>query len=223
MKISVILRGNFELGGVEMFYKIDIANWERKQHYEVYRQFANARYDITLELDVTNLIKFVRENQLSFTLTTIHIIAKCANEIDEFRMRIENNEPVIYDDIRLSFTYLNKNTNLMKNVVADNDVDVYEFNRRAKEAIENQEVYFTGALGNGIYQFSSIPWISYTHVSHTFSGNKDYAVPVFDFGKFYEKNGRMVMPFSIEVHHAFIDGYHIGLLVEKLQKALDEM
>lgn len=206
-----------------MFQKIDIGNWERKQHYEVYRQFANARYDITLELDVTNLVKFVKENQLSFTLTAIHIITKCANEIDEFRMRIEKNEPVIYDDIRLSFTYLNKNTNLMKNVVADNDVDVYEFNRKAKEVIEKQEVYFTGTLGNGIYQFSSIPWISYTHVSHTFSGNKDYTVPVFDFGKFYEKNGRMVMPFSIEVHHAFIDGYHIGLLVEKLQKALDEM
>ena len=206
-----------------MFQKIDISTWERKQHYQVYRQFANARYDITLELDVTNLVRFVKENKLSFTLTAIHTIAKCANEIDEFRMRIENDEPVIYDELSLSFTYLNKNTNLMKNVVADNDVDVFAFNQKAKDVIEMQDVYFTGALGNGIYQFSSIPWISYTHVSHTFSGNKDYAVPVFDFGKFYEKNGRMVMPFSIEVHHAFIDGYHIGLLVEKLQRTLDEM
>lgn len=105
----------------------------------------------------------------------------------------------------------------------ENDEDVLEFNRKAKEVIEKQGVYFTGALGNGIYQFSSIPWISYTHVSHTFSGNKDYAVPVFDFGKFYEKNGRMIMPFSVEAHHAFVDGYHIGLLVEKLQRILDEM
>lgn len=206
-----------------MFQKIDISTWERKQHYQVYRQFANARYDITLELDVTNLVRFVKENKLSFTLTAIHTIAKCANEIAEFRMRIENDEPVIYDDLSLSFTYLNKSTNLMKNVVAENDEDVFEFNRKAKEVIEKQEVYFTGALGNGIYQFSSIPWISYTHVSHTFSGNKDYAVPVFDFGKFYEKNGRMIMPFSVEAHHAFVDGYHIGLLVEKLQRTLDEM
>lgn len=206
-----------------MYQKIDVSNWERKQHYEIYRQFANARYDITLELDVSNLVRYVKENQLSFTLTMIHTIAKCANKIDEFRMRIENDEPVIYDDLRLSFTYLNKNTNLMKNVVVNNDADVFEFNPKAKEVIEKQEVYFTGPLGNGIYQFSAIPWISYTHVSHTFSGNKDYTVPVFDFGKFYEKNGRMLMPFSIEVHHAFIDGYHIGVLVEKLQKALDEI
>lgn len=206
-----------------MFQKIDINNWERKQHYEIYRQFANARYDITLELDVTNLVRFVKKNKLSFTLTVIHTIAKCANGIDEFRMRIENDEPVIYDELSLSFTYLNKKTNLMKNVVVENDLDVFVFNQNAKDVIETQDVYFTGALGNGIYQFSAIPWISYTHVSHTFSGNKDYSVPVFDFGKFYEKNERMVMPFSIEVHHAFIDGYHIGLLVEKLQKELDKM
>lgn len=176
-----------------------------------------------MELDVTNLVRFVKKNQLSFTLTVIHTIAKCANEIDEFRMRIENNEPVVYENIDLSFTYLNKDTNLMKNVVAGNEDDIFVFNKRAKENIDNQDVYFTGALGNGIYQFSAIPWISYTHVSHTFSGNRDYAVPVFDFGKFHEKNERMVMPFSIEVHHAFVDGYHIGLLVEKLQRTLNEM
>lgn len=206
-----------------MFRKIDVHTWERKTHYEIYRQFANARYDITLELDVTNLVKYVKENHLSFTLTMIHTIAKCANEIDEFRMRIENDEPVIYDKIDLSFTYLNKEANLMKNVVAENDANVFAFNRKAKAAIEKQNVYFTGPLGNGIYQFSSIPWISYTHISHTFSGNKNYAVPVFDFGKFHEKNGRLVMPFSIEVYHSFVDGYHIGVLVEKLQKTLDEM
>lgn len=206
-----------------MFRKIELSTWERKMHYEIYRQFANARYDITLELDVTNLVRFVKENHLSFTLTMIHTIARCANEIDEFRMRIENDEPVIYDSIDLSFTYLNKETNLMKNVVAENDADVHKFNQRAKEVIEEQKAYFTGALGNGIYQFSSVPWISYTHISHTFSGNKDYAVPVFDFGRFYEKNERTVIPFSIEVHHAFVDGYHLGVLVEKLQKALDEM
>ena len=118
-------------GDEKMFQKIDINNWERKQHYEVYRQFANARYDITLELDVTNLVSFVKKNQLSFTLTVIHTIAKCANEIDEFRMRIENNEPVVYENLDLSFTYLNKDTNLMKNVVAGNEDDVFTFNKRA--------------------------------------------------------------------------------------------
>ncbi len=206
-----------------MFQKIDITNWERKTHYEIYRQYANARYDISLELDITNFLKMVKTYHLSFTLTMIHTIAKCANEIDVFRMRIENDEPIIYDSPNLSFTYLNQETNLMKNVVVENHADVIKFNQIAKETIEKQKVYFTGPLGNGIYQFSSIPWISYTHISHTFSGNKDYAVPVFDFGKFYEKDSRIIMPFSIEVHHSFVDGYHLGLLVEKLQKALNEI
>ena len=206
-----------------MFREIDVSTWERKNHYEIYRQFANARYDISLELDVTDLVKTVKENNISFTLAMIHTIAKCANEIDEFRMRIENDKPVIYDNINLSFAYLNKETNLMKNVVVGNDPDIFEFDRKAKKVIEEQDVYFTGALGNGIYQFSSIPWISYTHISHTFSGNKDYAVPVFDFGRFHERSGRMIIPFSIEVHHSFVDGVHLGEMVKKLQKALSEI
>lgn len=52
-------------------------------------------------------------------------------------MRIENDEPVIYDELSFSFTYLYKKTNLMKNVVADNDADVFAFNRKAKDVIEN--------------------------------------------------------------------------------------
>lgn len=205
-----------------MFQKIDVEHWERKQHFEIFKGYENPRYDISLELDVSNFLKKVKANNWSFTLTMIHTIAKCANEIEEFRMRIEDGEPVIYEDIKLSFTYLNKKTNLMKNVVVENCEDVSEFNRIAKDVIAQQECYFTGPLGNGVYQFSAIPWISYTHISHTNSGKKDFTVPMFDFGKFYERDSRIVMPFSIEVHHSFVDGYHLGILVEKLQKCLDD-
>lgn len=31
------------------------------------------------------------------------------------------------------------------------------------------------------------------------------------------------MPFSVQVHHAFVDGIHIGKLADKLQRCLDEM
>jgi chloramphenicol O-acetyltransferase type B len=32
-----------------------------------------------------------------------------------------------------------------------------------------------------------------------------------------------MMPFAVQVHHAFVDGIHIGKLVDKLQKYLDEV
>ena len=77
-------------------------------------------------------------------------------------------------------------------------------------------------MGNGIYQFSAIPWIQFTHISHTDSGKKDQAVPMFDWGKFYDQNGRKMMPFSIQAHHSFVDGIHMGQLAENLKNHLNE-
>ena len=49
-------------------------------------------------------------------------------------------------------------------------------------------------------------------------GKKDNATPLFDWGKFYEKNGKIVIPISVQAHHSFVDGIHIGKFVDKLQR-----
>ena len=46
---------------------------------------------------------------------------------------------------------------------------------------------------------------------------KDNATPFLDWGRYYDKDGRFFMPISIQAHHSFVDGIHVGKLVEKLQ------
>ncbi len=91
----------------------------------------------------------------------------------------------------------------------------------AKTANEQKE-YFTGPLGNDVFQFSPMPWVSYTHISHTNSGKKDNAMPLFDWGKYFERDGKMLLPFSVQAHHSFVDGLHIGKLADKVQRFLNE-
>nr|WP_306307358.1 CatA-like O-acetyltransferase [Cellulosilyticum ruminicola] len=129
---------------------------------------------------------------------------------------------MLYEDLEVSFTYLNLETEVMKNIVAPMEDDIDTFIEKTKQIIATQKVYFTGPVGNGVYQFSVLPWISFTHISHTNSGKKYNAVPMFDWGKFYEKDGKIVLPFSIEAHHSFVDGIHMGKLAEKLQAYLSE-
>ena len=85
-----------------------------------------------------------------------------------------------------------------------------------------QKEYFTAPLGNNVFQFSPMPWISYTHISHTNSGKKENATPLFDWGKYFERDGKILLPFSVQAHHSFVDGLHVGRLAEKLQKYLNE-
>jgi chloramphenicol O-acetyltransferase type A len=39
-------------------------------------------------------------------------------------------------------------------------------------------------------------------------------------GRFFDRDGKKMMPFSITVHYAVADGYHVGLFLEKFQAAM---
>lgn len=199
---------------------IDPTSWERALHCQIFRHYANPQYCISLELDVTSFYKKVKENNWSFTLAMIYAVTKCANEIEEFRYRFLDGNIVLYDKIDTSFTYLNKETELFKviNVPMQETIEAYIL--AAQKQIQNQKEYFTGPMGVDIYQFSALPWISYTHVSHTDSGKADASTPLFDWGKFISRDQKLILPFSVQVHHSFVDGIHIGKLVDKLQEYL---
>ncbi|MEZ3485440.1 MAG: hypothetical protein K1W22_02265 [Lachnospiraceae bacterium] len=50
------------------------------------------------------------------------------------------------------------------------------------------------------------------HGSLTDSGNKDNTTPLFDWGRYEKRDGNIILPFSVQVHHSFVDGVHIGKL-----------
>lgn len=201
---------------------IDESNWERAMHCAIFRNCAEPMFCVTFEVDVTNFLKKIKAQKLSFTLAAVYAVCRCANDIEAFRYRFLDGKVVIYDKIDTSFTYLNKETELFKVVNVPMTDSLEEYVRLAKKTARGQREYFTAPPKNNIFQCSAIPWVTYTHISHTNSGKKENAVPLFDWGKYYEKNGRVLMPLSVQVHHSFVDGIHIGKFAEAVQKFLDE-
>ncbi len=203
------------------YHIIDETIWRRAIHCNIFRNSIEPSYCITFELDITNFISKIKQKGYSFTFSMIFLTTKCANKIEEFRYRFLDGKIVLYDKINTAFTYLNKETELFKvvNVCIQNTLE--EYISIASKTAEDQKTYFTGPLGNDIFQFSPMPWISYTHISHTNSGKKDNATPIFNWGKYFERNGKIILPFSVHVHHSFVDGIHVGKLADSLQNALN--
>ena len=201
---------------------IDEKTWERAMHCMVFRNSVEPAFCVTFEIDVTNFLTKARKQNLSFTLSMVYAVCKCANEIEAFRYRFLDGKVVLFDKIDTAFTYLNKDTELFKVVNAPMTDTLEEYVKSATKIANEQKEYFTGPLGNDVFQCSPMPWISYTHISHTNSGKKDNATPLFDWGKYYEKDGRIVMPVSVQAHHSFVDGIHVGKFAEKLQNYLNE-
>ena len=203
------------------FVRIDEKNWKRAMHCQVFRNSVEPAFCVTFELDITNFLNKIREKKYSFTFALVYSVSVCANQIEEFRYRFLDGDVVLYDRIDTAFTYLNQDTELFKVVNVPLTESLEEYIVLATKTAEEQQAYFTGPLGNDVYQFSPMPWVSYTHISHTNTGKKDNATPLFDWGKYFQRDGRTLLPFSVQVHHSFVDGLHVGKLADTLQAYLD--
>uniref|UniRef100_UPI0038F5DD0E CatA-like O-acetyltransferase n=1 Tax=Streptomyces galilaeus TaxID=33899 RepID=UPI0038F5DD0E len=71
-----------------------------------------------------------------------------------------------------------------------------------------------------LLHISVLPWLDFMSFSHAFSQADNFGIPKLVFGKFNAKTG--TMPFSIDVHHALMDGLHVAKFIEHLQRCIDD-
>jgi len=201
---------------------MDEDNWKRAVHCKIFRDSLEPSFCVTFDLDITNFLHRIKEKKLSFTLSMIYAVSTCANGIENFRYRFLNGKVVLFERIDTAFTCLNKETELFKVVYAPMKDNLEDYVQATAKKAQEQNAYFTGPLENDVFIFSPLPWVSYTHISHTNPGKKDNATPLFDWGKYFERAGKTLLPFSVQAHHSFVDGLHIGKLSESLQNYLNE-
>lgn len=118
---------------------------------------------------------------------------------------------------------MNKDTNLYKVVNVSMQEDLRGYCELALRTADELKKYFTKSLGNDVFQCSAIRWVTYIHISHTYSGKKDNATPLFDWEMHYEKSGKILISISVQVHHSFVEGVHVEQFAEKLQRWFDEL
>lgn len=68
------------------------------------------------------------------------------------------------------------------------------------------------------FTISSLPWVNFAGFNINVFNEGNYLPPIFTMGKFIETDGRVLMPVSIQVHHAVCDGFHVGQFINSLQE-----
>lgn len=179
-----------------------------------------------MNLDVTRFLAFTREHQLSFYYSMIYAVTDVVNRIEEFRYRIREGKVVLHDKIHPSFTDMDRDpeNQLFKMVTLDLNENIVTFVQETGEKSRNQKEYFDAANLSGrddLIYITCLPWISFTHMLHTISLKRDDAVPRISWGKYYKEDDKVLLPFSVQVHHGLMDGYHVGKYLETLQAYLN--
>jgi chloramphenicol O-acetyltransferase type A len=92
----------------------------------------------------------------------------------------------------------------------------------ATQAAQQDGAAFTPNPGDDRIHFSILPWMSFTSFAHARNLGQEDSVPKIAFGKFMKQNARTLLPVSVEVHHALMDGLHVGRFLSRFQELLSE-
>jgi chloramphenicol O-acetyltransferase len=203
--------------------KIDISNWKRKQTYLFYKDMDIPTYTMTFNLDVTSFVHHIKQNKTSFYFSFMHLVMKEMNKIENFKYRFIEDEPYLYETIHPSFTDLVKDTDQFKIVTVDLIEEIDQFIKHAREkslAQGDQFIDFNEEVRQDLVYITTFPWAFYQSVTQATNIDSKDAIPRVIWGKYEEQNGCFIMPLSLTVHHAFVDGIHVGMLIENLQNSL---
>ena len=206
--------------------KIDINKWDRKNTYEFFIHTDVPRYLMTFNLDVTNFYQYVKKYRYSFYLAFIFEVMNAMNSIENFRYRFVDQEPYVFDMTHPSYTDNIDGTANFKIVTVQMENNIKEFIDKAKRTSLSQGSTFINLemeSRSDLVYITTFPWAKYTQVSHAHNMDKFDAIPKLVWGKFEEENKKLMMPFSIEVHHAFVDGLHVGQLIQLLQEKINRL
>jgi chloramphenicol O-acetyltransferase type A len=208
-----------------MHREIDIGSWNRKAAFEFFKDYKDPFFNIAANLDVTRLYDFCKQQSFPFSIACLYFSIAAANEIREFRLRmigesvvefdlVEATQTILNDDNTFSFCYFPVRANLAEFV---------DEGLRAREKYGELRSFEVEAGRLDLIYYSVIPWVSFTSFKHASSGDHRQTVPRMVFGKMFEDGERRKMPFSVEVHHALMDGYHVGRYFNLFQEKLDSI
>ncbi|MBQ4610450.1 MAG: type A chloramphenicol O-acetyltransferase [Clostridia bacterium] len=207
-------------GGIDMAFKlIDIENWERREYYEHFINEVICTYSVTVNLDITNL------KGMRLYPAMIWLLTKTVNEMPEFRTSLTKEGLGIYDSMHPMYTVFNKQNGSFSGIWSYFSEDYSQF---LKSYEEDEGKYSTSkryapkeGTPENSFNISMLPWLEFSSVNINVFDDGKFLLPIFTMGRYFERDGKRMLPLSIQVHHAVCDGYHVGLFVEKLQDKIN--
>lgn len=206
--------------------KIDITSWNRREHFNFFKDFDDPFFGLTTSLDCTKAYQKAKSSGASFFAYYLYQTLRAANQIDYFNYRIIDDEVWAFDEIHASTIALRDDGTFAFTFVEYSE-SFEEFSAQVRsetEAVRNS----TGLRLNenssrlDVMHYSTLPWIDFTSISHARKHSKNDSMQKITFGQMTHQQGQYRLPFSIHAHHALLDGKHIGEYLELLQSLLNE-
>ena len=188
---------------------------------------------MTGEVDCTEAYAEAKAQGRSFFLYYLYAILRAANEIKEFRYRWDKHGQVVCHDTVDITTPIAVPGKTFYTVRIPWNSDFKAFYEEARRIItsipEDGDPYGTDKEIAAQGDFDVIPAQCHApsctllpSLTRSMPRAIRWTIRLMNAGKAVTREGRLVMPIALTVSHAFVDGAHISLFFEKVEKYLKE-
>ncbi|KAF7786393.1 chloramphenicol O-acetyltransferase [Pseudoalteromonas rubra] len=201
--------------------KITPSDWPRAEHFDFYLGFEQPYFNITTRLKMGTLYSLCKQQQLSFTFSYLYCLSKACQNYEPIRYRIMNNHPCVVDQVEMSCVFLREDRSFrFVPLVACDDIHDYikenvaQKNAYLEQPLVSEHFLATCETPQQLY-LSILPWLDFSSFSHARNAKDNLGIPKCVFGRFDVLTGEL--PFSIEVHHALMDGLHVAEFIQEIE------
>lgn len=206
--------------------EIDINSWNRKEHFEFFSTFDEPFFGVVTEVDCTRAYEKSKENGCSFFAYYLYQSLKAVNQTEEFRCRILDGKPVLYNTIHASATIGREDGTFgFSFIIYNPDFEKFceNLNKEVRSTQNSKGLRLTdAAMRQDSIHYSSVPWFKITGLTHARHFKFADSVPKISFGKLFSQHEKKMMSVSINAHHGLMDGLHVGRYLDLFQQLLNE-
>ena len=203
---------------------LDLAAWPRRDAFDYFRGFDKPFFNVCTRLDVARLKQAVADARVGSLALAYHFIAlRLANALEPFRYRLEGERVRVHPVVGGSTTVLREDGSFGF-ADFDHQADFAAFAAPAAAAIAASRTgrapFEPKSDDQARIHFTTLPWLHFTSFSHARNWGREDSVPKLAFGRIDSDGARAWLPMSVEVHHALMDGLHVGQFVQAFEAAL---
>ncbi len=178
---------------------------------------------MTARIDVTRLLQDRKPQGVSPYRACIYAIGAGIHDVPELCMRFRGDVVTHYDRVDLSMTVDLPNGNFNYAYVPF-EPDFAAFDATCRSLIEASRAMATLNANSGqrddLAYLSCMPWLDYSSINNALPGPDD-CIPRVSWGRIVEGRDGWSMAMALQVHHALVDGLHVGVYFAAVQAALD--
>lgn len=205
---------------------VNLNEWGRGSLFKFYIDKMRIVMSLTADVNVTNLRAYSKKNNLNFYPLMLWVVSKIINSHDEFKYSWDDAGNLIkWDFVSPSYTDFHADDENFVKMVTEYSDDLFEFCSRVdkdRQRHKNVQAILVNQPPN-FFDVSCLPWIKYSHFDiHVFDEGK-FLAPVITWGKFEEKDGKLIMPLTMNIHHAVADGFHLSRFFNEVQELMDSL